>query len=476
MSCNDEAETFPQLTKDVCLKQWGQHCLIVNKWTGRQLRVSVEQAFALCLCYGKFSLSQILDLVSHTFEISPSQARQEIKPILKKCLDKEMFAIGPLAHIKAIKPIKPIKPPCKPGSILKEALKGQTLKGKRYPDPLFLVAVLTEKCNMRCIYCFRNAGHGVESQLNTQEWLDIIEQAASMGVVRCFVTGGEPTLHEGFAPIVSRLLERGIYPYISTNGLDLNDKIIDALAKSGLTRIQVSLDAVQEELFYELTGIQNGFEKVLDNIRKLSNAKIEVMVKSVVTASNYKFIEKLAATCADLGVRVISFEPYGNAPFGRGGKDMLLSQQQRSDSLKMVNKAKERFGDTVMIMGSGLKRPMQWKKLPEDCTTCGGFISSMVIQSNGDVGPCELLPSVDALKIGNIRETSLKDLWNSDAAENIVNPSKEELTDTCIKCEHFTNCRGGCHAYALLYSDNPFAPDPHCPKVKLSDNPVLVCG
>ncbi|MCX5704565.1 MAG: radical SAM protein [Candidatus Omnitrophica bacterium] len=460
-------EAFPQLTKDICMKQWGQYCLIVNKWTGRQLRVSIEQAFALCLCYGKFSLSQILDLVSYAFKISPTRAKQEIRPIFDKCLDKEMFAIGPLAQAGATKPL------CDPEFILKEATKGKTPQGRRCPNPLFLVAVLTQKCDMRCIYCFRSAGTQAKSELNTQDWLNVVEQASDMGVVRCFVTGGEPTLHEGFVPLVSALLVRGIYPYISTNALYLNDKIIKGLVKSGLRRIQVSLDAAEEDLFYKMTGIQKGFEIVLDNIRKLSDAGIEVMVKSVVIPLNYKFAGKIIETCLDLGVRIVDFAPYGNAPFGRGGKELLLSDAQRKDCLSRLNEAEEHFGHRVTIMGTGLKKSMQWKNLPDHCTTCGGFISSMVIQPNGDVGPCELLPSVESLKIGNICQTSLKDLWNSQGAERIANPPKDELTDTCLECRHLSYCRGGCHAYALLYSDNPFAPDPHCPRVKLSDNPVL---
>ena len=306
-------KAFPHLTRDICLKQWGQYCLIVNKWTGAQLRVSVEQAFGLCLCYGKFSLSQILDLVSYAFRISPSRAKEEIKPVFEKCLDKEMFAIGPLAQAGATQPI------CPPGSILKEAVRVKTPEGRRCPSPLFLVAVLTERCDMRCVYCFRSAGAQVKSELNTQDWLNIIEQASDMGVVRCFVTGGEPTLHEGFLPVVSRILERGIYPYISTNALYLNDDLIKGLAGAGLRRIQVSLDAVEEGLFYRMTGIKEGFEKVLHNIRKLSDAGIEVMVKSVVIPLNHEFVQEMAEACVGLGVRIVDFAPYGNAPFGRGG-------------------------------------------------------------------------------------------------------------------------------------------------------------
>ena len=465
---DDSEEIFPQLTEDVRLKQWGERCILVNHWTGRQFQVSVLEAFALSLCYGHFSLAQILDLVSYAFQVSLAQAKEEIKPIFEKFLRGEMFAVGPLANAGRKEPL------CEPALILNEAMRGQTPVGRRQPAPMFLVMVLTEKCDMRCIYCFRNAGEGSNLELVTEDWLKVIEQAAEAGVVRCFVTGGEPTLHKGFVPIVSSLLNHGIYPYISTNALHLNDETIEKLINSGLRRIQVSFDAANESLFYQMTGIQTGFENVLNNIRRLSDAGIEVMVKSVVIPLNYRFVRQVVKTCVDLGVRIVSFEPYGNAPYGRSGKELLLSDEQRREALSELKIAEKEFGVRVIVMGKSLEKTEQWKKLPQDCTICGGFVSSIVIQSNGDVGPCELLPTVKALRIGNIREISLKDLWNSPEAERIANPPREHLEEACVNCEHFNYCRGGCHAYALLYSSNPFAPDPHCPRVKIAQNPVLV--
>ena len=127
-------------------------------------------------------------------------------------------------------------------------------------------------------------------------------------------------------------------------------------------------------------------------------------------------------------------------------------------------------------MVNGLERKSRWETLPDDCTVCGGFVSSMVIQPNGDVGPCELMPTVEALKIGTVRGSSLRSLWESRRAERIAMPTQEQLEEPCLNCEHFKRCRAGCRAAALLYSSNPFAADPHCPTVALEHNPILPQG
>lgn len=464
---NNQKKFFPRLTRDVCLKQWGERCILIDKCTGRQLPVSVEAAFALSLCYGRFNLEQILDLVSSTFEITLPETEKEIKSVFEKCLKKEMFAVLPI-HRPAAEPI------CDPRLILKEAAKGNYSHGLRYPSPVFLVVVLTERCNMSCIYCFRSSGEKKCDEISTEEWLDVVDQAASMGIVRCFITGGEPTLHDGFIAITSRLLEYGIYPYISTNGLGLSAGMIKTLADRGLKRIQVSLDAADEKLFYRLTGIDHGFSRVLENIQRLVSSNIEVMVKSVVMPLNYQHVKEIIKICYALGVKVIDLQPYGNAPFGRGGSNLLLSEQQRMDVLEVIREEKADFGQNMIIMQEGLERKIRWVDFPADCTSCAGFISSIVIQPNGDVGPCELLPTVESLKAGNIKEDTLSSLWNSPLAEQIAIPPKDKLDKVCSECEYLKHCRAGCRAYALLYSNNPFSADPRCSKAMHEDKPVMV--
>lgn len=133
----------------------------------------------------------------------------------------------------------------------------------------YLRVSITDRCNLRCVYCtpqFESIRLDHEEILSYEEILRVIRIAASLGVEKVRVTGGEPLVRKGVIEFLKRLVQvEGIRDVsLTTNGVLLPDRI-DALWSSGIRRINVSLDTLRPEKFLSITG-RDAFDRVWNGI------------------------------------------------------------------------------------------------------------------------------------------------------------------------------------------------------------------
>ncbi len=126
--------------------------------------------------------------------------------------------------------------------------------GRRHRD---LRISLTDKCNLRCTYCMPEEGMewlAKTQQLTVDELVRIARVATEHGIDEIRLTGGEPLLHKDVLAITRRLASLDGAPEISmtTNGLRLH-LLAGGLRDAGLTRLNVSLDTLDDARFAELT-------------------------------------------------------------------------------------------------------------------------------------------------------------------------------------------------------------------------------
>jgi MoaA/NifB/PqqE/SkfB family radical SAM enzyme len=107
--------------------------------------------------------------------------------------------------------------------------------------PFRYVFVLTNRCNLRCSFCFQEKG-AVEGSLDTNEWLKVIEQLPDYAHVT--LTGGEPFLFKGFREVFEAITEKFTCNIIS-NGLLLSEDLIEfLLSKPNLKVLSISVDDI----------------------------------------------------------------------------------------------------------------------------------------------------------------------------------------------------------------------------------------
>lgn len=149
----------------------------------------------------------------------------------------------------------------------------------------YLRISVTDRCNLRCVYCMPPEGvawQPHENILRYEEIMEVVRTAASLGVREFRLTGGEPLVRKNLAALVGMMAETPGVEDISltTNGLLLENQIED-LAAAGLKRINVSLDTLDAEKFARITR-GGSLEKVLRGLEKAEQAGIQPIKLNVV--------------------------------------------------------------------------------------------------------------------------------------------------------------------------------------------------
>lgn len=133
----------------------------------------------------------------------------------------------------------------------------------------YLRVSLTEKCNLRCLYCMPEEGVELTPRkhlLTAEELARLVQLFALAGVNKVRLTGGEPTLRPDLVDI-TRMVHNtpGIHDIgITTNGITLG-RILPKLQEAGLSLINISLDTLQPQKFEEMTR-RRGLDRVLSSI------------------------------------------------------------------------------------------------------------------------------------------------------------------------------------------------------------------
>ena len=146
--------------------------------------------------------------------------------------------------------------------------------GRRISD---LRISITDRCNYRCVYC-RSGNNGAQfAEMPIRDYLRMARLFVSLGITKVRLTGGEPLLRNGLVEMVSALGKmRSIEGEpldiaITTNGHLLAD-MAQPLADAGLSRVTVSMDAVDPVRFSRITRVPNGYEQVLAGVRAAQHA------------------------------------------------------------------------------------------------------------------------------------------------------------------------------------------------------------
>jgi cyclic pyranopterin phosphate synthase len=145
--------------------------------------------------------------------------------------------------------------------------------GRRISD---LRISITDRCNYKCVYC-RSGNDGPQfPEMNIADYLRMARIFVGLGITKVRLTGGEPLLRKGILEMVRELglmrtfEDQPLDIAITTNG-HLLAEMAQPLADAGLTRVTVSMDAVNAGEFARITRVPNGYDRVLAGIRAAQN-------------------------------------------------------------------------------------------------------------------------------------------------------------------------------------------------------------
>jgi GTP 3',8-cyclase len=179
----------------------------------------------------------------------------------------------------------------------------------------YLRLSVTDRCNMRCLYCM--PAEGVEKIshadiLSYEELLLVARAAVSLGIEKIRVTGGEPLVRKGILSFFERLATiPGLRQLVlTTNGLHLAG-MAEGLRSAGVQRLNISLDSLQPEVFARITRGAD-LHRVLAGIDAAEKAGFPLKINMVVMRgiNDGELVDLAAMTLGrHLSVRFIEYMP-----------------------------------------------------------------------------------------------------------------------------------------------------------------------
>ncbi|CRJ98625.1 hypothetical protein BN1723_017091, partial [Verticillium longisporum] len=295
----------------------------------------------------------------------------------------------------------------------------------------YLRISVTERCNLRCVYCMPEEGVPLSPSrdiLTTPEIVMLSSVFVNQGVTKIRLTGGEPTVRRDIVPLMRQL--GALRPHglqelcLTTNGLSLHRKL-DAMVEAGLTGINLSLDTLDPWQFQIMTR-RNGFSavrKTIDRVFELNRAgaglkfKINcVVMRGRNDAEIVPFVDMTRDR--DVEVRFIEYMPFDGNRWNEG---KMLGYAEMLDVIRAAHPTVEKVRDHRNDTAKTWRVPGFAGRV--------GFITSM---THNFCGSCNRLrvTSDGNLKVclfGNA-EVSLRDiLRKSNAGEPIDEQAYEAM-------------------------------------------------
>ena len=212
----------------------------------------------------------------------------------------------------------------------------------------YLRLAVTDRCNLRCFYCMPEDGIKYlpkKHLLSYEEMERIVRVMASMGVSKVRITGGEPFVRHDLVPFMYRLADiEGIREIaLTTNGV-LTGQYIDDLKAIGVKTINLSMDTLDRQRFYEITR-RDEFEKVEKCMYDLLNNGFEVKLNAVVMdGKNTQDILPMVALTRNYPVNIRFIE---EMPFnGEGTHYPVLNWTYR----KILDEIRSQYPDLQKII------------------------------------------------------------------------------------------------------------------------------
>jgi len=286
-------------------------------------------------------------------------------------------------------------------------------KTQNYPEtgyiPEFPITVsleLRNRCNLNCVMCYKKHHSQPEAQLDLDVLEKLMKECKENKLPSMILgLGSETLIYQDIDKAVDIIKKGEVMDiFFGTNGVLLNDEIIEKIIKNKISRVEISVDAASSETYNKVRRVPV-FEKVEENINKLVEAK--KIFKS------------------DLPVIRLCF---------------VVMDVNKHETQKFIDKWKDK-ADYIdfqrMVDFSKIDEPGEVDREIIKNSFCSAPFYSLNVWANGDVSPCCTFYG-RRLVIGNIHNKTLKEIWNGSEMKKIREQIEtKKFNPICQKCLYF---------------------------------------
>lgn len=324
--------------------------------------------------------------------------------------------------------------------------------------PLSLIAELTHRCPLHCLYCSNPVEmRQAQEELSTAEWTRTFQQAAEMGVLHLHLTGGEPLVRTDLRELIAAGRAAGLYVNMITSGVGLTEQRLETLVGAGLEHLQLSFQDLERDSANFVAGASvHTIKMALVPILKRSD--LAFTVNLVVHRLNLDRLEEFLAWAEELEphrLEIAHVQYYGWALRNRAL--LMPTEDQVRRALPLVEAARDRLRGKIHLEAVF---PDYFGSSPKACV--GGWgRQMMLVDPSGAVLPCHAAATIPGLVFDNVRERKLASIWR-DSKAFLRFRGDAWMSKTCRECPGKERDFGGCRCQAFSMTGNPDAIDPVC--------------
>ncbi|MGB8338635.1 MAG: pyrroloquinoline quinone biosynthesis protein PqqE [Burkholderiales bacterium] len=324
--------------------------------------------------------------------------------------------------------------------------------------PLWLLAEVTYKCPLHCVFCSNPVDYAhYDGELTTDEWVRVLSEGRAMGAAQLGLSGGEPLMRDDLEIIVGEARKLGYYSNLITSGIGLNEKRIAKFKENGLDHIQLSFQDSTRALndFLSSTKTFELKSKIAKLIKQYDYPMVLNVVLHRMNIDHVKEILEMAESMEAEYVELANTQYYGWAMLNRDHLLPSLEQIRRAE--QTVNEFRQRIGDKMKIY---FVVPDYYETRPKACMNGWGSVF-ITVTADGVVLPCHEARMLPGLSFPNVRDTDMISIWYDSQAFNEYR-GDSWMKQPCRTCPEKTKDFGGCRCQAFMLTGDATNADPVC--------------
>jgi pyrroloquinoline quinone biosynthesis protein E len=326
------------------------------------------------------------------------------------------------------------------------------------PRPYTLVAELTYRCPLRCVYCSNPVDWSRHADaLGTEDWLRVFREAEALGVVQLNLTGGEPLLRDDLERLVEGARALDLYTNLITSGIPLTRERLAGLKSLGLDNVQVSIQDVSAAGSERIAG-HRSFQRKLEVARWVKALGLPLTVNVVLHRENLDHVAQIIELAESLAADRLELANTQYLGWALANRRMLLPTREQLDAAREVaRQARRRLRGQMEVL---FVTPDYYADFPKACMDGWGR-RFLVVSPDGLALPCHAAHTLPGLTFDNVRDRSLGEIWGASAAFGAFR-GEAWMPQPCRSCDRRAVDFGGCRCQAYHLTGDAAATDPAC--------------
>ena len=325
-------------------------------------------------------------------------------------------------------------------------------------NPLWLLAEVTYKCPLHCVFCYNPIDYTrYGEELTTEDWLRVLRQGRELGATQLGFSGGEPLMRDDLEIMVSEARKLGYYSNLITSGVGLSEKRIAAFKEGGLDHIQLSFQDSTREMNDFLSSTKT-FELKQKVAKLIKQYDYPMVLNCVLHRHNIDHVQQILEMAEAMDaeyVELANTQYYGWAYVNRD--QLLPTREQLKRAEEVTNKFRERIGNKMKIF---FVVPDYYEERPKACMNGWGALF-LTVTSDGLALPCHEARQLPGLTFPNVRDHDLGWIWYDSPGFNAYR-GDSWMKEPCRSCPEKAKDFGGCRCQAYMLTGDATNTDPVC--------------